>query len=216
MVPSALLLATTNQVCLDVASVPFLWVFPLSLYLLSFILCFDSDRWYSRRFLMPAAAVALLCVYPVLRAEADLAILIQIGVYFTTLFLCAIVCHGELARRRPPLEHLTSFYLRVAAGGAAGGIFVGIFSPLLFNDYFELHLALFGSAALMLMTLWSDRQNPLSRGRLWPVWLALVAIAGTYTFGLIEDARDQKTDVVEAGRRLCQQRGRPGVDVQDA
>ena len=141
MVPSVLLLAVTNQVCLDITSVPFLWVLPLSLYLLSFILCFDNDRWYDRRFLMPAAATFLAWMCPLL--QSAIPIVLQIVAYFTTLFLCAMVCHGELAQRRPQLEHLTSFYLLMAAGGAAGGILVGFVSPLLFNDYYELHVGLF-------------------------------------------------------------------------
>ena len=135
MVPSVLLLAMTNQVCQDIASVPFLWVVPLTLYLLSFILCFDSDRWYSRRLLMPAAALGLAGIYLLLRAEdylpANLQVTassmeLQIVAFFTTFFLCAMVCHGELARQRPAVAHLTSFYLVLAAGGAAGGVFVAL------------------------------------------------------------------------------------------
>ena len=101
MVPSVLLLATTNQVCLDVASVPFLWVLPLTLYLLSFILCFDSDWWYSRKIMMPAAVLALVALYPVLRTGATASFAVQLLAYFIAFFLCAMVCHGELVRRKP-------------------------------------------------------------------------------------------------------------------
>ena len=121
MVPSVLLLATTNQVCLDVASVPFLWVLPLTLYLLSFILCFDNDRWYARRVAMPAAVLAIAAVYPTLWVGKTVPLVMQIIVYFSALFCCAMVCHGELSRLRPQARHLTAFYLLISAGGAAGG-----------------------------------------------------------------------------------------------
>ena len=174
MVPSVLLLATTNQVCLDVASVPFLWVLPLTLYLLSFILCFDSDWWYSRRMMMPAAVVAMACLYPVLRKGATAPFALQLVAYFTAFFLCAMVCHGELVRRKPDVAHLTSFYLVIAAGGAAGGIFVGIVSPLVFTSYYELHLGLFACAVLMLVVVGTDKHSRLYRGFPRPVWVLLL------------------------------------------
>jgi hypothetical protein len=211
MVPSVLLLATTNQVCQDIASVPFLWVVPLTLYLLSFILCFDSDRWYSRRLLMPAAALGMAGIYLLLRAEDFLPIKLQVTVssmelqiiaFFTTFFLCAMVCHGELARQRPPVAYLTSFYLVLAAGGAAGGVFVALLAPRVFNNYYELHLGLFACAALMLVVLYTDRQSRLFRGRPATAWLLLLAAVGLYALGLVYDARAQRTGVIAAARNF--------------
>lgn len=150
MIPSVLLLATTNQVCLDVASIPFLWVVPLSLYLLSFILCFDSDRWYSRRLYFPSAYVLVGCSAAVMIAGAAVPILWQVLVLFGTLFVCAMVCHGELAHLRPHPRYLTAFYLVISAGGAAGGIFVGVLAPELFPMFLELHLGLIGFGVLSL------------------------------------------------------------------
>jgi hypothetical protein len=200
MVPSVLLLAVTNQVCLDITSVPFLWVLPLSLYLLSFILCFDNDRWYDRRFLMPAAAISLAWMCPLL--QSAIPIVLQIAAYFTTLFLCAMVCHGELARRRPQLEHLTSFYLLMAAGGAAGGIFVGFVSPLLFNDYYELHLGLFTCAALMSLILLMDRQSPLYSRKRRRLGTALLLVLGLFAAGLTNDVRVRQNDVIARERNF--------------
>jgi hypothetical protein len=200
MVPSVLLLAVTNQVCLDITSVPFLWVLPLTLYLLSFILCFDNDRWYDRRFLMPAAAISL--TWMCLLLQIAMPIVLQIVAYFTTLFLCAMVCHGELARRRPPLEHLTSFYLLLAAGGAAGGIFVGFVSPLLFNDYYELHLGLFTCAALMSLILLTDRQSPLYSRRRRLLGPALLLVLGLFAAGLIHDVRVRQNNVIARERNF--------------
>lgn len=179
MAASVMLLATTNQVCLDVASVPFLWVLPLTLYLASFILCFDSDRWYSRRLFPLAMAVTFGAVVVLMRKGASASIIWQIAVYFSALFFCAMVCHGELVRLRPHPRYLTSFYLVISAGGAAGGILVGVLAPLLFSSYLELPIGIVGSAALMLAVLYRDPRGALYGGRSWAVWVFL--LAGLFT-----------------------------------
>lgn len=150
MAGSVMLLATTNQVCLDVAAVPFLWILPLALYLLSFILCFGNERWYSRRLFGLAfpAAMALIVWTMVLDEAAP--VLLQLAVFFTGLFVCCMICHGELARLKPDARHLTGFYLVVAAGGAAGGLFVGVIAPLAFSGFWELHLGIVGTCGLLL------------------------------------------------------------------
>jgi hypothetical protein len=200
MVPSVLLLATTNQVCLDVASVPFLWVLPLTLYLLSFILCFDSDWWYSRRIMMPAAVVALAALYPVLRTGASVTFALQLLAYFAAFFVCAMVCHGELVRRKPDTAHLTAFYLVIAAGGAAGGIFVAVVAPLLFNGYYELHLGLFACAALMLVVLGSDKQSRYYRCRPRPVWVVLFFTLSVFGVALADEARQKDGTLMDVKR----------------
>jgi SAM-dependent methyltransferase len=190
MVPSVLLLATTNQVCMDVASVPFLWVVPLTLYLLSFILCFDSPRWYWRPFWMPLAVISMAGLYPVLRSGADATFAMQLATHFSVLFFCSMVCHGELVRLKPEVGQLTSFYLVVAAGGAAGGILVAVVAPLAFRGYYELHLGVFACAALMLIVLYGDPNSPLKLGRPRVVWLALMAMLGGFGAALIEVVYD--------------------------
>ena len=200
MVPSVLLLATTNQVCLDVASVPFLWVLPLTLYLLSFILCFDSDWWYSRRIMMPAAVLALAALYPVLRTGASVTFALQLLAYFAAFFVCAMVCHGELVRRKPDSVHLTSFYLVIAAGGAAGGIFVGVVAPLVFNGYYELHLGLFACAALMLIVLGTDKQSHYFRCRPRPVWIVMFLTLSVFGVALADEARQKDGSLIDVKR----------------
>ncbi len=180
IIPSTLLLATTNQVCMDVASVPFLWVLPLTLYLLSFILCFESDRWYSRAYVMPATAVAFGGVCWVLAAGIHAELWLQATTFFVAFFLSAMVCHGELFARRPHPEHLTGYYLVISAGGAAGGIFVGIVAPWIFPGYYELHLGLFACAALMLFALYTDPKSRFSRGRPSWAWLCFLLAAGAF------------------------------------
>src|SRR5258705_533318 len=119
-------LATTNKICQDVAVIPFLWVLPLGLYLLSFIICFDNPRWYARSpfALAFVAAVGAMCW--ALFAGVDASIRAQVIVYSSGLFVCCMVCHGELYRLRPDPRQLTSFYLLIAAGGALGGLFVAV------------------------------------------------------------------------------------------
>jgi hypothetical protein len=165
MIASVLLLATTNQVCLDVAVVPFLWVVPLGLYLLTFILCFDSDRWYSRALYGPAGAFAAVLTTFLMVQNADTSLLVQVLVSFSALFLCCMVCHGELVRLKPEPRRLTLFYLTISAGGAAGGLFVGVIAPLVFPMYLEMHLALAVSCGLTLWVYLHDKRDRLGE---WP------------------------------------------------
>ncbi len=134
---SMMLLATTNHVCQDVAVVPFLWVVPLSLYLISFIICFDNEAWYNR-FWFGTAAVAVIVTISMLTVFAESQrMILETVLYFIALFLICMLCHGELVRRKPPARYLTAFYLMCSAGGAVGGIFVAVICPLVFNAYWE-------------------------------------------------------------------------------
>jgi hypothetical protein len=150
MTASVMLLATTNQVCLDVAVIPFLWVLPLALYLLTFILCFDSDRWYVRKPFAIAAAVGCLAVLYVLSRGSLTGIFTQVAVYFSTMFCICMVCHGELVSLKPHPRHLTTYYLTISAGGAGGGLFVCLAAPFLFAGYYELQLGLLAFVLLSL------------------------------------------------------------------
>src|ERR1035438_8710920 len=154
---SVLLLATTNKLCQDVAVIPFLWVVPLALYLLSFIICFDSPRWYVRYPFTLALIAALGGLCWALFNASDLALSKQVALYCGGLFICCMVCHGELYRLKPDPRYLTGFYLMIAAGGALGGLFVAVAAPLLFTDYFELHWGLFLCGLLFLLVCATDR-----------------------------------------------------------
>ncbi len=182
MVPSVMLLATTNQICTDVAVIPFLWVLPLTLYLLSFILCFHSERWCPRSWWSIGWAVAVIVIIPVMyKGQAvvnAVPVRAQIAIYCTLLFCCAMLCHGELVRLKPHPAYLTSFYLTLAAGGAAGGLFVGVVAPLVFPTCIELPLGLVGCTVLILVLFYRDRTWALSGGR--PRWAW-----GCMLFGLL-------------------------------
>ncbi|NUQ00308.1 MAG: fused MFS/spermidine synthase [Armatimonadetes bacterium] len=153
---SLMLLATTNQMCQDVAVVPFLWIVPLSLYLLTFIICFDREGWYQRPLWAGVLAVMLLLELAVMLTRVKYSIAQQIGVYSATLFVCCMVCHGEMVRLKPSPRYLTLFYLMVSAGGALGGLFVALFATWYFDGYWELHVGLMLTGLLLLMAALRD------------------------------------------------------------
>jgi spermidine synthase len=178
-VPSTLLLATTNQVCADIASVPFLWVLPLSLYLLSFILCFDSERWYNRRIFgislgMFAAGSCYLLWDSVLNWQSIPWIAVQAAIFFGMLFCSCMVCHGELVRLKPDPKYLTVFYLSISAGGALGGLFVGMIAPVVFDTLLELHIGIVAGCLLLLAVIYRDESSPLYRGRIPAAWATML------------------------------------------
>jgi hypothetical protein len=156
MIASSTLLAITNTVCQDVAVIPFLWVVPLSLYLLSFILCFDSDWWYRRssNALITCGLLAVLC-WTIMFDVID-SLPVQVGLYFGILFFICMMCHGEISRRRPDAVHLTSYYLTLSAGGACGGLFVALAAPALFPDFWELQICFLAAAVCGLWVLYDD------------------------------------------------------------
>lgn len=168
---SALLLAVTNQLCQDVASVPFLWIVPLSLYVISFIFCFARHDWYQRRIFIPALFVAAIALIGVLYGGGRFTLEAQVGIYGAGLFFCCMTCHGELYRLRPQPSQLTAYYLVISAGGALGGIFVALLAPQVFPLYFEFHIALFACCLLTLFAIGVESQL-LERKRRRPlVWL---------------------------------------------
>ena len=167
---SWLLLAITNHITQNIASIPFLWLAPLTLYLLTFILCFESDGWYQRSLLLgPLAVVLGFCAWGLQTSDVTLEIKIAIPLYLTGLFTCCMFFHGELARIRPAPRYLTLFYLMVSLGGALGGMFVGLIAPRIFPTYYELGLGFVLTAVLAAVTL---RRMPFF------VWLVAIAMAG--------------------------------------
>ncbi len=144
---SFLLLAFTNHICQNVASLPFLWIMPLSLYLATFILCFDHPRWYRRNVFLVLAAILL----PLMAWYSDsLDLKLVIPMYLVGLFVCCMFCHGELALLKPAPRYLTRYYLMISLGGAVGGLLVGIVAPYVLTGYFELAIGLIACALLLL------------------------------------------------------------------
>lgn len=140
---STLMLATTNQLSLEISALPYVWVGPLALYLLSFILSFDHARWYSRSLFggILAGSVAFLLLLPGIGWVPSLAL--HVSLYGVVLFSACMCCHGELARRKPRPSRLTWFYLSIASGGALGGVLAGVVAPMVFRGgYWEFPLGL--------------------------------------------------------------------------
>jgi hypothetical protein len=152
---STLLLSVTSHLTQNVAPIPLLWVVPLSLYLLSFILCFERDAIYNRWVFLPLFVIALgLFAYGNYLFENNGDVVKKlIPAMCGALFICCMVCHGELARSRPHPRHLTLFYLMVSVGGAVGGLFVALVAPRVFNTYLEFPVALVASAVLVAIVL---------------------------------------------------------------
>ena len=156
---SLMLLATTNLMCQEVAVVPFLWVLPLGLYLISFIICFDNQKWYRRGIFQVLLGASLPMALVVLIPPMNAPTVRQIWMLGLVLFACCMVCHGELVRLKPHASHLTRFYLLISSGGAAGGIFVALVAPRIFTGFWEFHFGLVGCLLLPMFTIARDRQS---------------------------------------------------------
>jgi hypothetical protein len=169
------LLAVTNKITQDIAVIPFLWVLPLSLYLLSFIICFEQQRWYQRRIFVPLFILGIAGVIYVRLYEEYLGVYKLVGIYVFMLFSCCMVCHGELYRLRPAARYLTGYYLMIAAGGALGGFFVAVICPLIFKVYIELYLGLLACACFLLLV---DRDVSAAHANRRPFWIAALLTVG--------------------------------------
>jgi hypothetical protein len=184
---SILLLALTSHLTQNIAPIPLLWIAPLSLYLLSFILCFESDRIYNRAIFLPLLVAALYLLARSdgwLQHNADITTLIP--ALCGAFFVCCMVCHGELARRRPHPRYLTQFYLMVSIGGATGGLFVALIAPRLFNSYIELPVGMALCAALVTCVLWMDFPAPWLRAS---IALATIAFASYLIYSSNKESR---------------------------
>jgi SAM-dependent methyltransferase len=159
-VASLLLLAITNHLSQNVAAIPFLWVLPLSIYLLTFILCFEGSGWYRRNPYLQLLALALGSMAYALSVDStgSVPIRLMVPLFAMGLFTCCMVCHGELARLKPDPRYLTHFYVMIAAGGALGGLLVGLVAPHLFNALYEMPLGLVACAVLVVWVLRQDAE----------------------------------------------------------
>ncbi|MHB1206016.1 MAG: spermidine synthase [Rhodospirillaceae bacterium] len=172
--PSILLLAVTNYMLRNIAAIPLLWVVPLSLYLLSFIVCFDHPRWYYRPLwyaLLPVAlgGIILTIVKPFLIDDY----IQQLAIYAAAFFVCCMICHGELASQKPVSRYLTTFYLIIGCGGGAGGLAIAAAAPVIFNRDRDLTVALMVFVIVVGWVAW-DRW-PLNLPR-WGRWIRVGAL----------------------------------------
>lgn len=194
---STLLLAVTSQLTQNIAPIPFLWVLPLALYLLSFILCFEGRGWYMRGpyALMFGIGLGLICV-AVQMGPSHPGIWRLISLYSVTLFFACMVCHGELAALKPHPKYLTRFYLMLSLGGAIGGIFVALVAPHVFRDMLELPIAFIAVIVVFFWVLFRDPNSPMYRGRSKLLWLFAIALLCAVGYclgqGYVENVRDSR------------------------
>lgn len=177
--------AVANHLSQEVAAIPFLWVLPLSVYLLTFILCFEGRGWYRPRvfrWLLPVACAAIAWRLGTQGSAGGIAW--EIPIFCAALFVCCMFCHGELSRLRPDAEGLAFFYCMVALGGAAGAAFVSLFAPNVFHTFLELPV---GVAACFILSL------PLlyRRGSARQLWRVSLVAAAAFVFVNIYGAGTQ-------------------------
>lgn len=182
-IPSWLLLAITNHITQNVASIPFLWIVPLSLYLLTFILAFEREGWYSRKWLLgPVALIVCGAAYGLPGTDVALNIKLAIPLYLGALFASCLFLHGELASLRPAPRHLTGFYLMIALGGALGALGVGFVAPHVFVGYYELAVGLVALSVFAAVLL---RKTPVA----FVAALVVVGVTVYYGYRQIADIR---------------------------
>ena len=152
--PSMLMVADTSFMTENIAPIPLMWVMPLALYLLSFIICFEIPSWYKRVVWLPllVLSLALLAYLPNL-GIGEWPVSLSVGLNLLSFFVVCMACHGELALQKPNPRHLTSYYLMLSVGGFLGGFFVGVIAPYFFNSNYEFAVGLVLSAAVVLTAL---------------------------------------------------------------
>lgn len=156
---SFMLIAVTNHITHDVASVPFLWILPLTLYLLSFVLCFEGRNWYQRKiFFLPLLILVAAMAWALHFDGGVMNIKQAIPLFAAGLFVICMFFHGELAALKPAPRYLTGYYLMISLGGAVGGLLVGFVAPKLFNTYYEFGVGLLVTA---LIAAYLARRAPL-------------------------------------------------------
>ena len=175
---SVLLLATTSHITQNIASVPFLWVLPLSLYLLTFVVAFEGRQgrgWYQRTwFLFPTLLLLVAMAAGLSANRGVLDVSLAVPLYTIGMAMAAFFCNGELALSKPAPRYLTQFYLTISLGGALGGMLVGLVAPRVFPTYFELPVALVLLASLAVL---------VARKTQWLIGPAIVAMLATAWFG---------------------------------
>ena len=183
---SLLLSAMTSHLSQNIAAIPLLWILPLTIYLLTFVLAFNGGKFYSRWLMMRLLPSALGGVaYLIWDRTRDVPIIVSIPLFCLSLFIGAFFCHGELYLRRPAAPYLTQYYLLIAAGGALGSMFVGVLAPLMFNGSYEMAWSLVYTAGLAAVLMW--RQHWAWR-IFWPV--AAMGLVSVVVMQHRSDSRD--------------------------
>jgi hypothetical protein len=181
-VPSGLLIAVTAHISTDVAAAPLLWVLPLSLYLLTWVLVFQSRPLLRHKWMLMLQPLAIAGVIVLLAVGGEQNLLLTLGGHQLCFFVIAMACHGELARTRPPSKYLTGFYVALSFGGMVGGLFAGLIAPYTFSWIAEYPILL--ALAALCRPPANERLPQWSRWT-WPFLavLAVALIAPSYSTG---------------------------------
>ena len=163
-IASVLLVSTTTRLCQDVAAMPLLWVLPLGIYLVTFIVSFDHAAWYVRGAFTALSAFGVVVTWQLFEAGNSAPLKLQLIGHLGTLFAACMVCHGELYRLKPPPRQLTAYFLFISAGGALGGFLVAVVAPAIFDDYRELQIGLWVLSYLLAVVCFRHRSRSLALG----------------------------------------------------
>jgi hypothetical protein len=186
---SLLVAGVTSHLTQNLTPVPFLWVVPLALYLLSFIVCFSHERAYWRPLWVAAAGAAVVGLSDVLQTAEPPRLGISLGLFLAGLFACCMFVNGELARSKPDATRLTTFYAASAFGGVCGTTFAAVVAPHVFAGYYELLVGLIFCGVLACVVLYREAPR-LAGGFLWAIasaalvsWVATEAVIGIRRVG---------------------------------
>lgn len=158
-ISTVLMMASTHQVSEEVSLGPFVWLLPLAVYLLTFMLCFDREAFYPRPLIVALFGVSLLAASVVAWNNQQLSYQAQLACFMVVLFFGCMICHGELFRARPPPAHLSAFYLWVSLGSVLGSLFVDLAAPALFSSFAEYPLSLLACALVVTVAVASTRRR---------------------------------------------------------
>src|SRR5579859_243683 len=186
---SLLLSAVTSHLSQNIAAIPLLWILPLTIYLLTFVLAFNGGKVYSRWLMVRLLPLALGGVaYLIVDRTKDVPIIVSIPLFCLSLFIGAFFCHGELYLRRPSAAYLTQYYLLIAAGGALGSMFVGVLAPLMFTGSYEMAWGLVYTAALAAVLTW---RHHVAWRIFWPA-----AAIGLLSVVVLQERADRQDAIV--------------------
>jgi len=185
-----LLVSTTSAMTQNVPPVPFLWILPLCLYLLTFIICFQSPRWYVRWYWFALFVIASFAGILMFFIGSQFDIVTQVSIYSVILFSACMLCHGELARLKPPVSRLTAFYLYMSLGGFLGSAFIAFVAQNIFDQFLEFPLGIIAVYLGFIASVVSDkhrrRHENIKSGRIYFIIAGIgFAVANMGLFGYL-------------------------------
>ena len=181
-----LMVSTTSAMTQNIPPTPFLWILPLCIYLLTYIICFDNEKWYVRKYWFICFAGSSLAAILMFFIGTQFNIVMQVGIYSLILFFACMLCHGELARLKPNKNKLTLFYLIMALGGVIGSLFTSIVAEHVFTQYYEFLVGIALVYLLFSCSLWRESANKqlVKQVRKQNYYLGVLSIVGLFAFSL--------------------------------